>query len=212
MAASLLTTGVVMMGVIPRWAGALMLAALVGYLFYAYTAERNSKKADQELRDHIEEDVDPTHISLTKGVLFTVFGLAGLAGGAQLLVEGATSLARALGVSDAVIGLTLVAIGTSLPELATAGVAAFRRHADVVIGNVIGSNLFNLLGVLGATALVTPIPVDGRIVSTDIWIMLATAVILVPALLTDRRISRTEGIAFLIAYVAYTTWVYTSGS
>lgn len=212
MAASILATAVVMMGVVPRWAGGLMLAALIGYLFYAYTAERGSRQQDAEYREHIEEDVEPTHMSLGKGIAFTLFGLAGLAGGAQLLVQGATSLARDLGVSDAVIGLTLVAIGTSLPELATAVVAAFRRHADVVIGNVIGSNLFNLLGVLGATALVTPIPVEARIMSTDIWIMLATSVVLIPVLVTGRRVSRSEGIAFLIAYVTYTAWVYTSGS
>lgn len=210
--ASLLTTGVVMMGVIPRWAGGVMLVSLIGYLYYAYTAERDTKKTNEELEEHIKEDVAAEGMSLTKGVLFAVAGLVGLAGGAQLLVKGATSLAEAMGVSNAVIGLTLVAVGTSLPELATATVAAFRKHADVVIGNVLGSNLFNLLGVLGATALVTPIPVEARIISTDIWIMLGTAVVLVPVIFTGRRVSRGEGIVFLIAYVAYTTWVYTSGS
>ena len=101
-----------------------------------------------------------------------------------------------------------MAIGTSLPELATVIVAAYRRHADVVMGNVMGSNLFNALGILGVTAIITPMPVGGRIADIDMWIMLGVAVVLAPMVWGRRSIGRLEGAVFVTLYALYTAWVY----
>ncbi|SFE78229.1 calcium/sodium antiporter [Roseivivax sediminis] len=130
-------------------------------------------------------------------------GLALTLAGAVLLVDGATGLARAFGVSEAVIGLTLVAVGTSLPELVTSLLAARRGHGEVALGNVIGSNIFNLLGILGITALVSPLPVDPQIARFDVWIMAGATLLLVLFARTGRRIARTEGAALLALYAAY---------
>ncbi len=134
-----------------------------------------------------------------------------LAGGANFLVEGATSLAKKFGIPNSIIGLTLVAVGTSLPELATAIVAAYRKHADVVIGNIMGSNLFNILGILGVTAIISPIPFEGRIADIDVWIMLIVAIALSPVIWTGHIISRLEGGVFLTLYLVYIAWLYTAG-
>jgi Ca2+/Na+ antiporter len=110
--------------------------------------------------------------------LYLLLGLIGLPLGADLLVDSSVAIATAYGVSETVIGLTLVAIGTSLPELATTVMAAIRKHADVALGNVIGSNMFNLLGIIGISALVGPIPVDPEFLRFDLWVMLAASLVL----------------------------------
>jgi cation:H+ antiporter len=118
-------------------------------------------------------------------------------------VQGATEIALAFGVSEAVIGLTIVAVGTSLPELATALVSAYRGHAGVVLGNVLGSNLFNMLGVLGATAMAATVPLDGKIAHFDVWVGIGVAAILLLAIRSGKRLSRREGILFLALYAGY---------
>lgn len=144
--ASLILVGLSVSGAIDRLPGLMMLAALAAYMSYSYLTERRTSKAQETLRDQIQEDIGKPEISLKKATVFCLAGLVLLAGGAHFLVEGATSLAEKFGIPNAIIGLTLVAVGTSLPELATAIVAAYRKHADVVIGNILGSNLFNILG------------------------------------------------------------------
>jgi cation:H+ antiporter len=111
-----------------------------------------------------------------------------------------------------ILGLTVIAAGTSLPGLATALVAAYRRHPDVVLGNVIGSNLFNTLGILGVTSMIVPLPITGRVADTDVWIMLMVAIAVSPVLWTGRVISRVEGAMFLALYLVYMFWVWTVGS
>ncbi len=138
--------------------------------------------------------------SLTTAVLLV--GLGVLILGSRLFVEGATALAKSWGVSDAVIGLTVVAAGTSLPELATSVVAAFRKQSDIAIGNVVGSNIFNVLCILGVTATVSPIHSSG-IKLLDAGVMLFVAILLLPFALTNRRISRGEGAVFLGIYTVY---------
>jgi cation:H+ antiporter len=113
-----------------------------------------------------------------------VFGLALLVVGSQVLLKGAVDIAESLGVSEAVIGLTLVAVGTSLPELTVSVIAAFRRHADVAIGNILGSNIFNVLGILGISALLQPLPVHERILQFDQWVMLGASLVLLLFLYT----------------------------
>jgi cation:H+ antiporter len=137
------------------------------------------------------------------GIIF--IGLVAVVIGAQWLVTGATTLATAFGVPDEVIGLTVVAIGTSLPELATSIIAACRGHSDVCVGNVLGSNLFNLFGITGVTALFAPLPFSDKIVSFDLWIMLAATIIIIPFMLSGRRIARVEGLVLLFLYLGFIT-------
>ena len=136
---------------------------------------------------------------------FLVAGLVLLPAGAGMLVGGATSLARAVGISETVIGLTLVAVGTSLPELATSVIAAFRNQAEVAMGNVIGSNVFNLLGIIGIAGLVSPLPVPAQMLRTDLWVMLAAAVVMAPFVFARRDISRPVGAGLVAGYAAYVT-------
>ena len=132
-----------------------------------------------------------------------VFGLLLLIIGSQILLKGAIGIATHLGVPEAVIGLTLVAVGTSLPELSISVIAAIRRHADVAVGNILGSNIFNLLGILGVSALLQPLPVHARILQFDQWVMLGTSLLLLLFLFTGRRLSRAEGGVLLAGYGIY---------
>ena len=135
--------------------------------------------------------------------MLIVFGLIGLALGAKLAVDGATGLAREAGVSEAVIGVTLVAFGTSLPELATALAAARSGQQDVCLGNIVGSNLFNLLGIGGASALVATLPTDDPGTRLNIWVMTGATVLLIGFMLTGRRVVRLEGVALLLLYAGF---------
>ena len=139
-----------------------------------------------------------------------IAGLSGLVLGSELLVNAGTEVARSLGVAEEVIGLTLFAFGTSLPELAASVIAAMKGHLDVGIGNVVGSNLFNILGVAGAAALTASLPVNQQILSFDIWIMLATSALLIPLLIFGWRIDRMSGTLFVLAYLGY-IWVQSFG-
>lgn len=135
--------------------------------------------------------------------LFLVLGLIGLPLGAELLVEGAVDIARDFGISETVIGLTLVAVGTSLPELATVVMAALRRQADVALGNVIGSNMFNLLAIIGVAALIGDIPVDQQFLRLDLWVMLGASLLLAPFVFLRWNITRVWGVLFCALYVGY---------
>jgi cation:H+ antiporter len=141
--------------------------------------------------------------SLWGGLLVLLGGLAITIIGARLTVAGALEFAKIAGLSEAVVGLTIVAVGTSLPELVTSLIAAIRRETDIAFGNVIGSNVFNVLGILGATALVQPLTVPRSFIGLDIWIMLAATIVLVIFAVTQWRITRTEGAVLLASYAAY---------
>ncbi|MEQ9143695.1 MAG: calcium/sodium antiporter [Parvibaculaceae bacterium] len=206
--ASMLLVVFALNGGVDRNAGLGMVAILAAYLSFAYLTERNHRRSSEVFRERLERDIGTHELSLQLALIFALAGLLLLAGGAYALVEGATAIAAGLGVSHAIVGLTIVAIGTSLPELATAIVAGYRGHADVVIGNVVGSNLFNILGILGVTAAITPIPIAGRIADIDVWIMLVVAVALSPVIWTRNKIGRLEGAVFLALYFVYIAWVY----
>ena len=135
--------------------------------------------------------------------LFLALGMIGLPLGAHILVDSATQIAQQFGISDAVIGLTLVALGTSLPELATTVMAALRRQADVALGNVIGSNIFNLLAIMGLTSLVSPIPVDSGFLQFDLWVMLAASALLIPFVFFGWNITRIFGLGLTALYLLY---------
>jgi cation:H+ antiporter len=151
---------------------------------------------------------------VARAVVAVVAGLAALVAGAGWLVEGAVAAAAVLGVPERVIGLTLVAVGTSLPELATSVVAAARGQRDIAVGNVIGSNLFNLTAVLGIAAVGSPdgIAVAGRALRIDLPVMVLTAAVCLPVFFTGFEISRREGLAFLAAMASYLGWVLADGT
>jgi len=198
LAASALFIVVCFLGPI-TWIGGLILLAVLATIL---TGQFREARAHAEAAPD-DLDLGDTHMPWPKVWLFLIAGLIGLPLGAHLLVEGAVTLAEAFGVSDRVIGLTLIAIGTSLPELATTVVAAMRRQAEVALGNVIGSNLFNLLGIIGVTAMIGPIPVDSSFVRFDLWVMLAASLALAPFVFGWRNLTRRWGTLFLGLYVAY---------
>jgi cation:H+ antiporter len=191
-------------GALTWWSGLILLAALAAMLLHAAneTLKHRKKAAEAALAEEEVEGADPD-LPWWKIILFLGLGLVGLPLGADLLVEGAVNIARTFGMSETAIGLTLVAVGTSLPELATTVMAAIRRQADVAIGNVIGSNMFNLLGIIGVASLVGEIPVDGQFLVFDFWVMLGTSLLLVPFVFLKMDITRGWGIALTGLYVAY---------
>jgi len=189
------------MGPLTWVSGVILLLSLAAMLFYAARAANAHRKACVVDEEEIE-GADPS-LGWPKIALFLVLGLIGLPLGANLLVEGATSIARTFGISETVIGLTLVAIGTSLPELATTVMAALRRQADVALGNVIGSNMFNLLGIMGLASLVGEIPVDPAFLQFDLWVMALASAALIPFVFLKKDITRIWGIALTALYVLY---------
>jgi cation:H+ antiporter len=161
--------------------------------------------------DDPEEELDrgfglPSYPSTI--ALLILLGVIMLPLGADLAVDGATGLAMNWGVSEAVIGLSLVALGTSLPELSTTVMAALHKSSDVAIGNVIGSNLFNILAILGVTAMLTDIPVDPQFMRLDLWVMFGAAILLWIYVLAKATIGRVSGVCFLLAYVGYMFVIY----
>ncbi len=200
-AATALFIALAFTGVFTWWSGLILLAALAAMLGYAMLEVKRHRKANVDEEEEVE-GADP-NLGWAKIVMFLVLGLIGLPLGASLLVDGATNIAREYGISETVIGLTLVAIGTSLPELATTVMAALRRQADVALGNVIGSNMFNLLGIIGVASLVGPIPVDDQFLSFDLWVMLAASLLLIPFVFMRKDITRLWGVILSAAYVTY---------
>ena len=188
------------MGPFSWWHGGLMLAVLAAILLdQAWTARRVSRVA------LATEDLNGVDTSMPgwKITLYLLFGLVGLPLGAKVLVVNAEIIAREFGVPETAIGLTLIAVGTSLPELATTTVAAIRRQADVALGNVIGSNMFNLLAIIGIAALVEPIPVADEFLRFDLWVMLAASFLLIPFVFFGQNITRIWGAALTLLYMAY---------
>ncbi|PIE15112.1 MAG: sodium:proton exchanger [Rhodobacterales bacterium] len=193
-------------GVFDFWAGLVLLAGLafvLGDAFYQARCHRRDMAGVDALDDEEEvEGADPDMPWWKIGV-FMVLGLIGLPLGADLLVDSAVNIARMFHVSETVIGLTLVAIGTSLPELATTVMAAIRRQADVALGNVIGSNMFNLLAIIGITALIGNIPVDPEFLRFDLWVMAGASILLIPFVFFKQDITRGWGIALTGLYLVY---------
>lgn len=197
--AALIMLGLGVWGVVSFWLGIGMVILLAVYLAWVTRTDRRSMTA--------EEAELTVKLQGWKEALYIFGGLAGLIFGASLLIDAATALAREFGISEAVIGLTIVAVGTSLPELATSVVAAFRRHAEIALGNVVGSNIFNILGILGLTAVVVPVPVEPAMAGFDIPLMLAVTLALIALILVAGRISRFAGLVMLAVYTGYVVWL-----
>tara|TARA_Y100001936_G_scaffold248504_1_gene296523 strand:+ start:10034 stop:10999 length:966 start_codon:yes stop_codon:yes gene_type:complete len=203
-AATILFIGVALTGIAFWYHGAIAIAVLFGYL--AFSIWSDSKNTDATAQRHSDEG-EQLQAGLPDKVwamlLALAIGLVALVAGSRMTVIGASTIAREAGISEEVIGITLVAFGTSLPELATALVAAARKQTDVCIGNVIGSNIFNLLGITGAAAIAAPLPFSSAVVSFDIWVLFVITALFMWFMLTGRRIQRWEGIVLLILYAAY---------
>ena len=193
--ASVLLASIVLGGMLSRGAGALLVCALLLYVGYTLWASRSEESASTA--------APPPATRVWGSLLWLFGGIALTIVAARLLVAGATDIARAAEVSEAVIGLTIVAIGTSLPELVTSVIAARQGHPDMALGNILGSNIFNILGILGATAVLVPLDIPARLAATDIWVMLAATVALLVIARTGYRISRVEGGAMLAGFAAY---------
>ena len=181
----------------------IFLLGLVAYLIWAYCTERTGEQPSAELHKAEADEVATLPKSTLWISMAVVSGLALLIVGSQVLLKGAVAVAESFGVSEAVIGLTLVAVGTSLPELSISVIAALRRHADVAIGNILGSNIFNILGILGVSALLQPLPIHERILNFDQWVMLGTALLLMLFIYTGSRLNRLEGAILLLGYGVY---------
>ena len=199
--ATLAGTAAVLSGRIGALAGAGLLVLLAGYLVVAYRSER--APAEAEMREHVGEDVASSGRAVAGSLALALVGIAATVGGARLLVDASVAVARSVGLSEAAIGLSVVAIGTSLPELVACVAAARRGHSDVALGNVVGSNLFNLLGVLGATAAIHPLVVPSDIRPVDLVALAGATGLLLVFLRTGWRLSRREGGVFLLLYAGY---------
>lgn len=202
-AATVLFIALAYRGVFDWIASIALLTALAAMLLDAARDAMKHQQAEAAcVPDEELEGADPDMPGWRIAV-FLVLGLIGLPLGASLLVDNATIIAKEFGVSDTVIGLTLVAIGTSLPELATTVMAALRRQADVVLGSVIGSNMFNLLAIIGVAGLVGPIAVDPEFLRFDLWVMLGASLLLIPFVYFGKDITRIWGISLTVLYATY---------
>lgn len=189
-------------GLLDRWRGVVLLASLIGYLGWTYWSDKRKQDAVAAMHEHEAEALQRVPRGWRSGVAIVV-GLGLLIAGARWMVQGASGLAESLGASQATIGMTVVAVGTSFPELTVSVIAAVRRQGDVAIGNILGSNIFNVLGILGVATLVQPLAIVGRAASFDQWVMLGTSVVLFAFLATQRRVSRWEGAVLLVGYAVY---------
>lgn len=192
--------------VLSRWEGLVMAVLLVGFTWLSYWYERQTPALTMELLEREATEIGSRAPAIWGSLGLTVAGLLGVVLGSGQLVEGASVVARERGISEATIGLTLVAVGTSLPELATSLVAAYHRHADVALGNVVGSCVFNQLGVAGVAATVSALPTPDEVMTRDIWLMLAVSTVLALVLRTRHRLGRRAG---LLALLAYVLWIET---
>jgi cation:H+ antiporter len=191
-------------GFLGRLDAAILLVLLAAYLVWAYRSEKDapdSPAAEVHIAEAEEINKKP---SGAFGIILSVSaGLALLIGGSNVLLTGAIGIAESYNISEAVIGLTLVAVGTSLPELSISVMAAFRKHTDVAIGNILGSNIFNVLGILGISAMMQPLTVNPRILQFDQWVLIGLSLLIMLFLYTGRKLTRWEGGFLLMGYIVY---------
>lgn len=187
-----------------RYEAVLLVILFIIYVTFTVVQGRREQRRIEGEDETIVIDIKRP---LSLDIIFIVAGLAALVFGSRLFVSGATDLARIFGISDAVIGLTIVAGGTSLPELATSVVAAVKKEEDIAIGNIVGSSIFNILGILGITGTLTPLIAEG-IGLVDLSVMTALSLFLVPLMITGKRISRPEGLALLLVYAGFMWYLW----
>jgi cation:H+ antiporter len=190
--AALVMPVIIASGYVGRIEGAALITGLIIYLGLSFRAMRNDPT-----------EALPSDVNLLHAAGFTIAGLIAVMVGAKYLVESATIIARHLGVSEAMIGLSIVAIGTSLPELATTVAAAIKGEREIALGNIIGSNIFNILAILGLTGLIIPIPVDTRFMSFDVPVMICATLLILVLIYVRGEISRIAGGLMILAYIGY---------
>tara|TARA_R110002096_G_scaffold416576_2_gene619484 strand:+ start:336154 stop:337122 length:969 start_codon:yes stop_codon:yes gene_type:complete len=204
------------MGPFSHFHATFLLILLAAFLVNSYKLGRLTTEQiaqDQRIADHAYEDLDELPeepLKTPRASLYLIVGLIGLVYGARILVDGGVDIARDFDVSEAVIGLTIIAIGTSLPELVTAIVAARKNHGDVALGNVIGSNIFNLYAIMSGTAFVADVPIPQSFLSVDLWVMLLSSAALIPFIVWKIRFNRVIGLAFTGGYIVYMWTLSTS--
>jgi len=184
------------------WEGVVMVSVLVWYLVHSIYHSRQAMKSHGE--------IPQVKYSWGSSIVLILIASAGLYYGADLLVENAKIISLAFGVSERVVGITIIALGTSLPELATSVIAACKKELDISVGNIVGSNIFNLLGVLGATSILKKITVDTAIINFDIHIMILISVALLVLLMIPKRyvLQRWNGVLLFLSYISYVVWVF----
>ncbi len=179
------------------WHGLIMLGLLVGFIVFNYFNSKNSDEDDAETQSSFADK------NWFVVVAVTIAGLFAILYGSELLVKGAVSLAKIFGISEAIIGLTIVAVGTSMPELATTVVAAIRKQNGVALGNVVGSNIWNIVFIMGATSTIVDVEVVKQIMVYDMWVMVFATLVLLPIMMTQSKLNRIEGWLFLLLYTGY---------
>lgn len=202
--ASLILLITVMMGEISTIIGSMMLISLILYYIYSY---------DYSKKLGLDEELDETWIGENTflAAVVTIFGGVLIFLGAEFLIEGATGIAEEMGISETIVGLSVIALGTSLPELAVTVIAALRGHKGVAIGNVLGSNVINILGILGVTSIYAGgISISGEFAGRDIWVVMITSGLVAAMLLDNRRIGKRVGLVMVIGYLLYMIFLYSS--
>ncbi len=180
------------------------IAIVLIFLIYMYFVIRSANKEKNSASQTMEDIPEEQHMKTGTAVLLSLFGLGLLVGGAQLLVHSGTFLARKIGVSEMVISITMIALGTSLPELFTSLVAAVKGESGISIGNIMGSNIFNLCFVIGLTSILGPLDVNSRVMRFDNWVMLGITILLLPFLISKKKLIRLEGAVLFLIYILYT--------
>nr|WP_321456199.1 calcium/sodium antiporter [uncultured Cohaesibacter sp.] len=200
-AISIVFSALCLQGVLDITSGIILLALLVFFLTWTVWTSRKQRGEPSTLMDDDLLEEAPSNLGVA--IAFVIIGLIGLPLGGHMTIEGATSIARTWGVSEAVIGLTVVALGTSLPELATTLVAAIRNQGAMAFGNVIGSNIFNILAIMGLTATIIPIEVPERVIGQDLLFMMATAMLMLLFTIFKMPLTRLGGALMVILYLVY---------
>src|SRR5574337_1053396 len=193
-------------GTLSRLEGGILLGGILAYTCYVYRVALKEPKAVEQEYLEFEEFIGAARDSIKKDILLIIIGLGALVGGAHFLVHSAIYIARVVGISDLVIGLTVIAVGTSLPELATSMVAAVRKESDISVGNVLGSNIFNILAVLGIAAIIQPLQVNTASLVIDMPVMLMFSIFLIPVITWKFVLTRGQGIFLLVGYSVYIFW------
>jgi cation:H+ antiporter len=183
--------------------GVFLFGALIAFTIYSYFG---SKKEPKQVEEEFEEFVGSSN-SVWKQVVFIVLGLAALIIGARFVVDSAIFIARVAGISELVISITAVAIGTSLPELSTTIIAAIRKEHDIIVGNIIGSNIFNI-GILGVISIIHPVTVDSTLLRFEFPVMIFFSILVLPLMITGKKVGRVEGISLLVLYAAFIFMVF----
>ncbi|ADU29167.1 calcium/sodium antiporter [Evansella cellulosilytica] len=190
--------------VITRSDGIIFLLFFCIFLYYIFEVARNSRDKT------VEVTVETSRKDWGKNIIITIAGLAAIIIGGYLVVESSTSIAITFGMSETLVGLTIVAIGSSLPELITSMAAALKKQSEIAIGNIVGSNVFNILFVLGISSIITPLPIDQKIFA-DIWFMIVLTIVLLIFAITQCKVSKREGSVLTLVYIAYFVFIIIRG-